>query len=207
MEGSLGPWRALERESGAEQWPGGGAEGSRLGAAAGLRKGKPCGCGSVGARLRREGSRAGLGAILWDPQISAVLLRGQEWGLEECGGCRRKGTPGAGGPVRRESEEPPLREPRHWGSERRDPGSCTQTWGFSGKRRRRNEEEEESTAGQGRAQAVCREEPSPVGGLCVLGRPGRARGAERSPQAPQALLGKLPLTAAQGVPLGAECSS
>lgn len=98
MEGSLGPWRALERESGAEQWPGGGAEGSRLGAATGLRKGKPCGCGSVGARLRREGSRAGLGAILWDPQISAVLLRGQEWGLEECGGCRRKGAPARAGP-------------------------------------------------------------------------------------------------------------
>lgn len=59
MEGSLGPWRALERESGAEKWPAGDGEGSRLGTAAGLRKGKPCGCGRVGAWLRREGSRAG----------------------------------------------------------------------------------------------------------------------------------------------------
>lgn len=40
MEGSLGPWRALERESGAEKWPGGDGEGSRLGTGRGAQEGK-----------------------------------------------------------------------------------------------------------------------------------------------------------------------
>lgn len=44
--------------------------------------------------------------------------------------------------------------------------------------------------------------PPPVGSLCLVGRPGRAPGAERSPQGPQALLGKPPLQLPKEFPWG-----
>lgn len=49
---------------------------------------------------------------------------------------QKEGDPRRGGrwrAIRRESEEPPLREPRHWGSERRDPGKLHTDLGILGK--------------------------------------------------------------------------